>query len=224
MDADNLPVVIPFVHTGMQDIMPVGKRIPRAGKRVIVVVGDPINFDDLIIDNSNDTQHISRGILYDKATERIGQRLQELKAEVDRLAVEQQSELQNHNMNNMSDGGYRLWQQVDWEAFGIGSSMLSSEPSAIQEPSKQAKPEPHLEVEQSVSPAASEVISYDAAVPHWFRRHLDPSELMGFAARGLIKNGRFLDEGYREFQEPSTLNTWWWGSRASNAVPRWSTA
>jgi monolysocardiolipin acyltransferase len=34
MDADSLPVVIPFVHTGMHDIMPVGKRIPRAGKRV----------------------------------------------------------------------------------------------------------------------------------------------------------------------------------------------
>jgi hypothetical protein len=36
MDADSLPVVIPFVHTGMQDIMPVGKRIPRTGKRVNV--------------------------------------------------------------------------------------------------------------------------------------------------------------------------------------------
>ncbi|KAM3335211.1 hypothetical protein ACQJBY_029555 [Aegilops geniculata] len=34
MDADSLPVVVPFVHTGMQDIMPVGKRIPRTGKRV----------------------------------------------------------------------------------------------------------------------------------------------------------------------------------------------
>ncbi|KAG2603156.1 hypothetical protein PVAP13_5KG750600, partial [Panicum virgatum] len=121
MDADSLPVVIPFVHTGMQDIMPVGKRIPRAGKQVIVVVGDPINFDDLIIDNSDDTQHISRGILYDKATQRIGQRLQELKVEADRLASEQQSELRNHHMQNVSDDGYRLWQQVDWEGFGIGS-------------------------------------------------------------------------------------------------------
>ena len=34
MDADSLPVVIPFAHTGMQDIMPVGKRTPRAGKQV----------------------------------------------------------------------------------------------------------------------------------------------------------------------------------------------
>jgi len=219
MDADSLPVVIPFVHTGMQDIMPVGKRIPRAGKQVIVVVGDPINFDDLIIDNSDDTQHISRGILYDKATQRIGQRFQELKVEVDRLASEQQSELRNHHMQNVSDDGYRLWQQVDWEGFGIGSSMLSSKPSFVQEQSKEAEPEPP--VEQSLSPAPSAAISFN--VPHWFQRHVDPSELMGFAARGLIKNGKFLEEGYRELQEPATLNSWW-RSQANNAVPRWSTA
>lgn len=180
-------------------------------------MGDPINFDDLIIDNSDDTQHTSRGILYDKATQRIGQRLQELKVEVDRLAAEQQSELQNHNIHNVSDDGYRLWQQVDWEGFGIGNSMLSSEPSAVQEQSKEAEPELRLEVEQSVSPAPS-----DVAVPNWFQRHVDPSELMGFAARGLIKNGK-LEEGYRELQEPTTLNTWWW-SQANNAVPRWSIA
>ncbi|PAN26675.1 hypothetical protein PAHAL_5G030400 [Panicum hallii] len=221
MDADSLPVVIPFVHTGMQDIMPVGKRIPRAGKQVIVIVGDPINFDDLIIDNSDDTQHLSRGILYDKATQRIGQRLQELKVEVDRLASEQQSELQNHHIQNVSDDGFRLWQQVDWEGFGIGSSMLPSEPSFVQKQSKEAEPEPPLEVEQSLSPAPSAAISFN--VPHWFQRHVDPSELMGFAARGLIKNGKFLEECYRELQEPATLNSWW-RSQACNAVPRWSTA
>ncbi|RLM61397.1 hypothetical protein C2845_PM14G13830 [Panicum miliaceum] len=221
MDADSLPVVIPFVHTGMQDIMPVGKRIPRAGKQVVVVVGDPINFDDLIIDNSDDTQHISRGILYDKATQRIGQRLQELKVKVDRLASEQQSELRNHHIQNVSDDGYRLWQQVDWEGFGIGSSMLPSEPSFVQEQSKEAEPEPPLEVEQSLSPAPSAAISFN--VPHWFQRHVDPSELMGFAARGLIKNGKFLEECYSELQEPATLNSWW-RSQACNAMPRWSTA
>ncbi|RLN23069.1 hypothetical protein C2845_PM07G33770 [Panicum miliaceum] len=221
MDADSLPVVIPFVHTGMQDIMPVGKRIPRAGKQVIVVVGDPINFDDLIIDNSDDTQPISRGTLYDKATQRIGQRLHELKVEVDRLASEQQSELQNHHIQNVSDDGYRLWQQVDWEGFGIGSSMLPSEPSFVQEQSKEDEPEPPLEVEQSHSPAPSAAISFN--VPHWFQRHVDPSELMGFAVRGLIKNGKFLEECYRELQEPATLNSWW-QSQAYNAVPRWSTA
>uniref|UniRef100_A0A804NAZ4 Tafazzin family protein n=1 Tax=Zea mays TaxID=4577 RepID=A0A804NAZ4_MAIZE len=178
-------------------------------KRVIVVVGDPINFDDLLIDNCGDTQDIPRGILYDKVTQRIGQRLQELKVEVDRLAAEQEPELQNRNVG---DDGYRLWQQVDWEGFGIGSSMLPSEPSAAaQVPSREAEPEPHLEVEQSVSPAPSAATFYDVAVPHWFQRHVDPSELMGFASHGLIKHGKFLEEGYREFQQSATtLHTWAW--------------
>jgi len=29
-----MPVVIPFVHTGMQEIMPIGASIPRIGKMV----------------------------------------------------------------------------------------------------------------------------------------------------------------------------------------------
>uniref|UniRef100_A0A0D3EY91 Phospholipid/glycerol acyltransferase domain-containing protein n=3 Tax=Oryza TaxID=4527 RepID=A0A0D3EY91_9ORYZ len=238
MDADSLPVVIPFVHTGMQDIMPVGKRIPRAGKRVIVVVGDPINFNDLIIDNSDETQHISRGILYDKATERIGQRLQELKAEVDRLAAEQKSELQHHHARDTVNYGTRLWQQVDWEAFGMESSMLSPEPSDVQEPLKKAKPVLHLEsehakpelhlepeqakhelhTEQCVPAAPSAEICSDFGVPLFFRQHTDPSELMGFAARGLLKNGRFMEEeGYRELQRQGAMNMFW-GSQANNTV------
>lgn len=34
MDADSIPVVIPFVHTGMHDVMPIGSSIPKIGKRV----------------------------------------------------------------------------------------------------------------------------------------------------------------------------------------------
>uniref|UniRef100_A0A0D9V9W5 Phospholipid/glycerol acyltransferase domain-containing protein n=1 Tax=Leersia perrieri TaxID=77586 RepID=A0A0D9V9W5_9ORYZ len=237
MDADSLPVVIPFVHTGMQDIMPVGKRIPRAGKRVIVVVGDPINFDDLIIHNSDETQQISRGILYDKATERIGLRLQELKAEVDRLAGEQKSELQNYHTRDTMSYGTRLWQQVDWESFGMGSSMFSSEPSEMQEQPKQVKlevnlkpehakpdelhpqpeqPKPELHLEQVV-PAApwGAAIYSDGGVPLWFRHQTDHSELMGFAARGLLKNGRSIEEGYRELQQLGIMNLFR-GSQASN--------
>ena len=65
-----------------------------------MVVDDPINFDDLLIDNCGDTQDIPRGILYDKVTQRIGQRVQELKVEVDRLAAEQEPELQNRNVGD----------------------------------------------------------------------------------------------------------------------------
>ncbi|KAM3335210.1 hypothetical protein ACQJBY_029555 [Aegilops geniculata] len=235
MDADSLPVVVPFVHTGMQDIMPVGKRIPRTGKRVIVVVGDPINFDDLMAENSNDSQHISRGDLYDKVTERIGQRLQQLKVEVDRLAAEQKAELQNrHVADDTVNDGYKVWQQVNWESFGIGNMLSSAEHSSAQEPpkqiqhevllaeqsvspAKQAEPEPRLEEEQSV-------FSPISRVPHWFSRHTDASELMGFAARGLVRNGRSMQEGYRQFQEPSAFSAWWEAQTSSAMMPRWSTA
>ncbi|XP_051227962.1 uncharacterized protein [Lolium perenne] len=240
MDADSLPVVVPFVHTGMQDIMPVGKRIPRTGKTVIVVVGDPINFDDLIADSSDDTQHISRGILYDKASERIGQQLQQLKVKVDRLAAEHRAELQNRQTDNTVNEGCRVWQQVDWDTFGVGSMLPSAEHSSVQElptkqvqhellmaeqsisPPKQAEPEPHLE-EQSVPPVPTAAIPSNLGIPHWFSRHADASELMGFAARGLFKNGRFMEEGYRQLDQ-STVFSVWREAQGNNAMPRWSTA
>lgn len=37
MDADTMPIVVPFVHSGMQDIMPIGTQFPHMGKRVIMV-------------------------------------------------------------------------------------------------------------------------------------------------------------------------------------------
>uniref|UniRef100_A0ACD5X8U3 Uncharacterized protein n=1 Tax=Avena sativa TaxID=4498 RepID=A0ACD5X8U3_AVESA len=241
MDADSLPVVVPFVHTGMQDIMPVGKRIPRTGKRVIVVVGDPINFDDLMAENSDDTQHASRGTLYDKASERIGQQLQQLKVEVDRLAAEHRAELQNRHIDNTVNEGCRVWEQVDWESFGIGNMLSSAEHSSVQEPLKQvqhellvaeesisppeqAESEPRL-MEQSVSPVPSAAMSSEVGIiPHWFRRHADASEFMGFAARGLFKNGRFVEEGYRRFEQSNVFNVWQEAAQGGNAMPRWSTA
>ncbi|PIN15643.1 Phosphate acyltransferase [Handroanthus impetiginosus] len=48
LDSDNIPLVVPFVHTGMQDVMPVGAKFPKIGKTVTILVGDPIGFDDLI--------------------------------------------------------------------------------------------------------------------------------------------------------------------------------
>lgn len=36
IDADTVPIVLPFVHSGMQDIMPIGTKFPNIGKRVMV--------------------------------------------------------------------------------------------------------------------------------------------------------------------------------------------
>lgn len=34
IDADTTPIVIPFVHTGMQEIMPIGTHFLKIGKKV----------------------------------------------------------------------------------------------------------------------------------------------------------------------------------------------
>ncbi|CAH9087384.1 unnamed protein product [Cuscuta europaea] len=87
LDADRVPIVVPFVHTGMQEIMPIGAKFPRIGKSVTILVGDPIVFDDLLAAEGN--HNISRGKLYDAVSARIGDRLQKLKTQVDRLAAKQ---------------------------------------------------------------------------------------------------------------------------------------
>lgn len=38
LDADNSPMVVPFVHTGMEEVMPIGAKFPRVGKTVCILV------------------------------------------------------------------------------------------------------------------------------------------------------------------------------------------
>lgn len=46
LDADNIPMVVPFVHTGMQDIMPIGAKLPRIGQtvRTSTILRFPLSF------------------------------------------------------------------------------------------------------------------------------------------------------------------------------------
>uniref|UniRef100_M4CAC1 Tafazzin family protein n=1 Tax=Brassica campestris TaxID=3711 RepID=M4CAC1_BRACM len=85
LDADTLPMVVPFVHTGMQDIMPIGASVPRIGKTVTVIIGDPIPFNDLV--DTEGAKHVSRKQLYDTVSSRIGQRLHQLKQQVDKVSL-----------------------------------------------------------------------------------------------------------------------------------------
>lgn len=50
--ADIPPVVVPFVHSGMENVMPKGSLFPRTGQTVKVVVGEPIPVDDLLRSHS----------------------------------------------------------------------------------------------------------------------------------------------------------------------------
>nr|GEU46832.1 tafazzin [Tanacetum cinerariifolium] len=68
LDADNAPMVVPFVHVGMQEIMPIGATFPRVGKTVTILVGDPIDFTDV---QDMEQEDIPRENLYDAVSARI---------------------------------------------------------------------------------------------------------------------------------------------------------
>ena len=40
-------MVLPFYHSGMGSVLPRRSRLPRAGKQVAVVVGQPVDLSDL---------------------------------------------------------------------------------------------------------------------------------------------------------------------------------
>ncbi|CAH2046534.1 unnamed protein product, partial [Thlaspi arvense] len=146
---------VPFVHTGMQDIMPVGANVPRIGKtikyqtqygmffnlsyplfatqdslprtNVKIYIGNPIHFDDLL--GTEEAENVSRKHLYDAVSSRIGQRLYELKAQVDRVSLEQQS-LMSQDARTSSDRAADIFHRVDWDSFGMGAH-FSEESSTI---------------------------------------------------------------------------------------------
>ena len=73
------PIVLPWYHSGMGDIMPKGARIPRVGHAVSVVVGEPLNLDDVIC-KCGDQRHNQEAV-WRELTERIGKALRALEQE-----------------------------------------------------------------------------------------------------------------------------------------------
>ncbi|KAF8394578.1 hypothetical protein HHK36_020791 [Tetracentron sinense] len=208
MDADNIPLVVPFVHTGMQEIMPIGATYPRIGKMVTVLIGDPIHFDDLL--TMDDTQHVSRGNLYDAISSRIGHRLHELKAQVDKLALEQSLQLRDYSLQN-TERAAGILQQVDWEAFGMETYILADDDSSSLRQTIQTQPK--LNLDQLQGPTSSDRyfrmgFSYEVGIMSRIRGYVDPTELMGFAARGLFMNCRMQQESTTSVHEVGPLRAW----------------
>ncbi|KAE8686605.1 hypothetical protein F3Y22_tig00111053pilonHSYRG00022 [Hibiscus syriacus] len=192
LDADSIPIVLPFVHTGMQDVMPIGANFPRIGKTVTVLIGYPILFDDL---------------------------LNSLKVKVDKLALEQS--IQSENLNK--DGAERkasILHQVDWDPFGLGSHGYMADESSVEKTRvetklndispEEATPDRHLRMGFSRGGIGSR-----------FRGYMDPTELMGFAARGLLMNRR-SKENCSDVGDIRPLKTW---KRffESNLLLQWNT-
>ncbi|KAK9084228.1 hypothetical protein Scep_030699 [Stephania cephalantha] len=206
MDADNMPIVVPFVHAGMQEIMPIGANFPRIGKMVTILVGDPIQFDDLLTLDSD--RVTSRGSLYDAISSRIGQRLIELKVQVDRLALEHAIQILEHTACNEERAAGML-QQVDWEAFGMGSYILSKDKSSVQT----IEIQPEVDLNQPRGSAFSDLncsmrFSYEGGIVSRIKGYMEPTELMGFAARGLFMTRKAQREIRNSIQEVAPLQAW----------------
>lgn len=207
LDADNLPIVIPFVHTGMQDIMPVGAKLPRIGKTVTVLVGDPIEFDDLLA--AGEKENMPRGKLYDAVSTRIGDRLQMLKAQVDRLAVEEALQ-SRHYHDHVGERAAGIVQHVDWEALGMDNYMSIEEDHVSpprQEPSCE-QPSVEKQVEENSQDRYFQLgFSRESGIVSRIRGYMGSTELMLFSARCLVTNSR-VKENFENIQEIAPLKAW----------------
>lgn len=204
LDADNIPVVVPFVHTGMQEIMPIGANVPRIGKIVTVLVGDPIEFDDLL--NAEGSELASRGSLYDAVSSRIGQRLQELKVQVDKLALEHSNRMKQFAAQSM-DRAAGILQQVDWESFGMKNYVMSNDDSA-------SSNQGHAEEEVTLSFQQQSILDQykttrftdEGSIVSRIQSIGDPNELMGFAVRSILPNQS--KDAYQNFHQLNPLRVW----------------
>lgn len=52
--AETRPIGLPMYHHGMQDVLPRGSKVPRVGKRVRLVIGDPIDCGDEFLRHARD--------------------------------------------------------------------------------------------------------------------------------------------------------------------------
>ena len=72
-EANTAPIVVPFYHLGMGDILRKGEKKLGLNKHVHVIVGDPIDFDDIL-----DEHYEHETLRYVAITTRISERLQQL--------------------------------------------------------------------------------------------------------------------------------------------------
>lgn len=172
-----------------------------------VLIGDPIRFDDLL--NEEQSQDISRGELYDAVSSRIGHRLQELKGQVEQLALEHSIQFQNHHTQT-TERAAGILHQVDWESFGMENYITSEDDSSSSTLKIQSQMKLNAIDTQEATPSERYFrmgFSYDFGIVSRIHGYMDPTELMGFAARGLFLNRR-SEEKLASIQETRPLKAW----------------
>lgn len=173
--------------------------------QVTIIIGDPIEFEDLL--NSGSAQNVSRGKLYDAVASRVGNRLLEMKLQVEKLAHDYALNMENHSRSS-TERAAMILQQIDWDSFGIGSFTSIDYNS----PTKQeTQTQPDLDVSSAERPVSDWYfrmrLSQEGGFISRMRGYIDPTEFMSFAARGFFRNYR--TGGNSEFGEANRpLKAW----------------
>lgn len=79
--------VVPFVHSGMDAVVPRGSALPRPGRSVRLLVGDPIPVADLM--RAAEEQAWPNDRLYIAIADRVGTHLHALKARLEDAPLSQ---------------------------------------------------------------------------------------------------------------------------------------
>lgn len=210
LDAEKMPLVVPFVHSGMQEIMPIGSQFPHVRKKVTVLIGDPIRVDDLFMESRE--QGLSKMEIYDAISQRVGERLQELKNELDKLVY--RNSLENSNPHHIAtmDKVNCAFHFDEWEAhdfpsytklkenedvvhmYPVGSESESHTlPHKILETNNTHHQVDRLQKIQDFlheGDTLAENVGFQGGIVSRVKEFMNPSELMGFAARGLVVNAK----------------------------------
>lgn len=173
-----------------------------------VLIGDPIEFDDLFTMEEN--RNMSRGKLYDAVSARIGDRIQKLKAQVDRLALKQLLESQNYP-SKCTARATGILRQVDWESLGMEDYIGALDDSIpLRQDFVGERKVNHIDDKKENDSPNRYVrmgFSYGAGMVSRIRGYMDPTELMGFAARGLFMSCR-VKGSFENLQGDGPLKTW----------------
>lgn len=77
--------VVPFVHSGMDQVLPKGSALPRPGQSIRVLVGEPIAVADL--QQMAAAEQWPEHVVYAAIADRIGHSLHALKARLEGVPV-----------------------------------------------------------------------------------------------------------------------------------------
>lgn len=190
--------------------------------QVTVLVGDPIIFDDLL--NVEENQNISRGKLYDAICARIGDHLRKLKAQVDRLAIEQSLQSQNYPTQvSKREHAAKILQQVDWESLGMETFTRPEDYALPSQHDKLTQPrvnQPQLFEKAFQGQYFKTGCSWGEGIVSRIQGYRESTALMGLAARGLFMN-YFVKENLNGHGGVSPLKVWnrIWKSMYENHDP-----